>query len=694
MSAVSIIHAPRDAALSEKIAAALARAGHAARRVSADPAVGDLNDDEIDAGTAIVVWTEAAAKLARLHDQARQAMERGALIPVAVGGARPPGGFEALQPVDLSGWSGALDDPRWRFVLDEIEIAKQRRHLEDGAVWPDREPLAETGKTEEPAKAETGRPRQPSVPTEPKPASRARSAPLEDPFDEPEVAQGTLAAPLSNERLVPPRVRPPRRRFRSRDVAVGAAAGLVGMTIATAVMAPFALPGLSEIAPQSAPPADEVPDPSADAPSRLATLRPAERASSPPHETTGEEEIDPIEAAPLEEAPVSRAPQAVETASDDSATPDENAARAATEETKDEAKTETPEESAAPATEEFAPVDLALHDPPPEQTESAQTEPEQTETLPEPSSKQQELAAARQESGPDSDAMGNLLASLTTDGVDAAALLGVADSRPTVDRLPDELKDAAYLGNYFKECFSCPDMAALPGGSFRMGAPQEEAGARPSEGPAHTVTIDHRFAIGTREVTFDQWEACVADGGCRVYNPPDQGWGRGNRPVVGVSHEDAQAYTAWLSNKTGKNYRLPTEAEWEYAARAGKATAFAFGDSITSKRANFNGNYPYLGEKSAFRRQTTPVASFQPNPFGLFDMHGNVWEWTSDCWSETHEGAPEGGAARITGDCTRRVLKGGAWNTGAWRLRSAHRIGKYAHTREFDNGFRVARDLD
>ncbi|MEO1136494.1 MAG: formylglycine-generating enzyme family protein, partial [Pseudomonadota bacterium] len=289
--------------------------------------------------------------------------------------------------------------------------------------------------------------------------------------------------------------------------------------------------------------------------------------------------------------------------------------------------------------------------------------------------------------GADSDAMENLIAAVSADALDEAASIS------EIEPLPAAVAENTYLGNYFKECVECPDMAALPAGSFEMGARAGETTRGQAERPAFTVSISKRFAIGTREVTYAQWDACVADGGC-AHAPSDHGWGRGKQPVVSVSYADALAYTAWLSEKTGQPYRLPTEAEWEYAARAGGGGAFAFGDDVTTRQANFNGEFPYRGAPQAFRKRTTPAASFPPNAFGLFDMHGNAWEWTADCWNASHAGAPVDGSARTGGDCSRRVLKGGAWNTGAWRLRAAHRIAKPQTAREFDNGFRVARDLD
>jgi formylglycine-generating enzyme required for sulfatase activity len=226
-----------------------------------------------------------------------------------------------------------------------------------------------------------------------------------------------------------------------------------------------------------------------------------------------------------------------------------------------------------------------------------------------------------------------------------------------------------------------------------MGAPASEPARHSAEGPLTQVTISKPFAIAATEITFAQWDACIADGGCR-YLPPDQGWGRADRPAVNVSFDDAKAYADWLSQKTGKTYRLPSEAEWEYAARAGSRGPFAIGASLEPTTANYNAHFAYGGQKGDYRKQTTPAASFAPNDFGLFDMHGNAWEWTADCWADSHEGAPQDGSASLGGDCTRGVLKGGAWNTGGWRLRSAHRIGKVRTAREYDNGFRVVRDLD
>ena len=209
----------------------------------------------------------------------------------------------------------------------------------------------------------------------------------------------------------------------------------------------------------------------------------------------------------------------------------------------------------------------------------------------------------------------------------------------------------------FQECTNCPEMMVVPAGSFTMGSPANEPGRYADEGPQHTVTIARQFAVGQFELTFDEWDACVADGGCNGYKPNDEGWGRGRRPVINVSWDDATAYVAWLAKKTGKPYRLLTEAEYEYATRAGTTTAYPWGDDIGKNNANCNGCGSQWDGK-----QTAPVGSFAPNQFGLYDMVGNVWEWTEDCYHDSYNGAPADGSAWTGGDCSRRVVRGGSWD--------------------------------
>ena len=166
----------------------------------------------------------------------------------------------------------------------------------------------------------------------------------------------------------------------------------------------------------------------------------------------------------------------------------------------------------------------------------------------------------------------------------------------------------------------------------------------------------------------------------------DESWGRGRRPVINVSWEDAVAYTAWLSEATGERYRLPSEAEWEYAARAGSVTKYSWGNEVGHNRANC-----YRCGSQWDREMTAPVGSFRPNVWGLHDMHGNVWEWVQDCWNGNYQGAPTDGAAWESGDCSQRVLRGGSWDYNPRYLRSANRTNDLTMYRNFTVGFRVAR---
>jgi formylglycine-generating enzyme required for sulfatase activity len=246
-------------------------------------------------------------------------------------------------------------------------------------------------------------------------------------------------------------------------------------------------------------------------------------------------------------------------------------------------------------------------------------------------------------------------------------------------------------GDRFKECDECPEMVVVPAGGFMMGSPPGEAGRSDSEGPQHRVTIAKAFAVGKLEVTFTEWDACVASGGCS--HRPDDKWGRGNQPVINVSWNDiTRQYLPWLSRKTGKTYRLLTEAEWEYVARAGTTTQYHFGNDERDLCT-----YGNVADQTANCRDaympTAPVGSFQRNAFGLHDVHGNVWEWVQDCWNDNHNGASSDGSARTTGECSRRVLRGGSWINGPQDLRSAVRGRDSAGDRDSSGGFRVARTL-
>ncbi len=233
----------------------------------------------------------------------------------------------------------------------------------------------------------------------------------------------------------------------------------------------------------------------------------------------------------------------------------------------------------------------------------------------------------------------------------------------------------------FQECTNCPVMMVIPAGSFTMGDSDES--------PQHRVTIGGQFAVGQHELTFEQWDACVADGGCNAYRPSDKGWGRGRRPVINVSWHDVNAYVAWLGKKTGKPYRLLSESEYEYATRAGTMTAYPWGNVIGKNNANCDG----CGSQWDLK-ETAPVGSFAANGFGLYDMVGNVWEWTADCMHDDYKGAPTNGSAWTSGECGFRVLRGGAWNGYPADLRSADdRYGESPEMRNGDIGFRVGRTL-
>ena len=231
-----------------------------------------------------------------------------------------------------------------------------------------------------------------------------------------------------------------------------------------------------------------------------------------------------------------------------------------------------------------------------------------------------------------------------------------------------------------------------------MGSPESEPYLRGSEGPQHRVTFARQFAVGKFAVTFAEWEACVANGGCNGYRPSDDNWGRGERPVINVHWNDAKTYVAWLSRKTGKTYRLLSEAEREYVTRAGTTTPFWWGSSISTTQANYDGNYDGnfsygSASKGEHRKKTMPVDSFQANPWGLYQVHGNVYNWVEDCHNDSYRGAPADGSAWTAGVCSRRVVRGGSWHDNPGHLRSAYRNGDNPGNRNVYIGLRVARTL-
>ena len=283
----------------------------------------------------------------------------------------------------------------------------------------------------------------------------------------------------------------------------------------------------------------------------------------------------------------------------------------------------------------------------------------------------------------------------------------LATGMALAQRTPNARTSAEFpaVGRVIQDCPVCPDLLEVPAGQFLMGSPPGEPGRDDDEAPQHTVTIARPFAVGRYEITFDEWDACVAGGGCA--GAADDGWGRGRRPVIRVSYEQAIGYTQWLSKKTGKPYRLLSEAEWEYVARAGSRTAYFWG--ATADRACEFEN----GADAALERQkpegwkdewgllacddgqarTAPVGAFKPNAFGLHDVLGNLSEWVEDCYNKSYEGAPTDGHAWTTADCPRRVIRGGNWSHSPAGVRSANRNGDPPSLRNMIVGFRVARTL-
>ena len=253
-------------------------------------------------------------------------------------------------------------------------------------------------------------------------------------------------------------------------------------------------------------------------------------------------------------------------------------------------------------------------------------------------------------------------------------------------------------GRCFRDCDVCPEMVVVPPGSYMMGSPASEEGRYDREGPQHPVTIGYAFALGVYEVTFAEWDACAAAGGCEGDGPYDWGWGRGRRPVISVSWEDAQEYLRWLSRETGVEYRLPSESEWEYAARAGTATARHWGESESEQCRYANGHDRRSASvhwDSGFAEcddgypVTAPVGVYEANTFGLHDMLGNASELTEDCWNENYSGAPSNGSAWLSGDCSQRVSRGGHSGAHPHILRSANR----SWYGGMHDGFRVARTI-
>ena len=280
------------------------------------------------------------------------------------------------------------------------------------------------------------------------------------------------------------------------------------------------------------------------------------------------------------------------------------------------------------------------------------------------------------------------------------------------------------VGDRFRDCPECPEMVVLPAGSYRMGSPSYEQGRHDREGPVHEVVIAAPFAIGVYEVTVAEFGRFVDETGasagssCYVvqggdedadWTADDRGWRNpgfgqsGRHPVTCVSWNDAQAYAGWLSQETGEEYRLPSESEWEYAARAGTSTAWPWGEGESGQCRHANGadasakdrysSWPWSVACRDGHVHTAPAGSFAANGWGLHDMLGNVWEWTEDCWNDSYAGAPSDGSVWEYGNCAERVLRGGSWVIGPSGLRAADRSRVATGFRVNFHGFRVARTL-
>ncbi len=249
---------------------------------------------------------------------------------------------------------------------------------------------------------------------------------------------------------------------------------------------------------------------------------------------------------------------------------------------------------------------------------------------------------------------------------------------------PTSAKDLASLDPLaiFRDCDDCPEMVVLPPGSFIMGDDQGDKTQR----PARNITIGRGFAIGRFEITVDQWRACLGAGSCSDLPALDEF--SGNSPVRNVSWDDAGQYAAWLGQITGRAYRLPSEAEWEYAARGGTRTTYAWGNDLGVGLVacrNCGGEWS--------RDTPGPIGTYEPNAVGVFDMHGSVAEWTGDCWTSSLQNTPADGTAYDQNGCRQRVLRGGSWRSGNPAfLTSAARFFYDAPVRFVANGFRVVAD--
>ena len=244
-------------------------------------------------------------------------------------------------------------------------------------------------------------------------------------------------------------------------------------------------------------------------------------------------------------------------------------------------------------------------------------------------------------------------------------------------------------GQVFRDCPDCPELVVVPAGIFIMGL---KAKSKKSK-PAHRVNIAKPFAMGRFEVKFSEWQACINAGGCNN-NPDDHRWGKKGRPVINVTYFDAKRYLSWISKKTGHRYRLPSEAEWEYANRAGTTTVWWWGNKVGKNHANCKDCKSPWSDGGDDVHGTAPVGSFPPNAFGLHDTSANVFEWVDDCWNKSYKNAPNDGSSWTQGDCRNRVIRGGSFYYYSKVARSAYRAKNPPNVKSYWLGFRVLRELD
>ncbi len=513
MNTVRLLFAPESVAIAEKISAALTACGFEASRKDAP------------SHATLVVWSAAASASPAILSAARGALARRGLVPVALGKAPPPPSFEHLWPMDLCGWDGSIDDPRWKFVLDEIDFAIRRG-----------------GGAETPATAEP-------PPSVAKKAAKAKTRSRPEPEAAPSAFEDVFTEPHSHAAPARPRPRIPVAVMLSGFAIFGLVSGGAYIVAREATRNAAA----SSAAPQSSP--------------VIAFVQPDDQPT----------DDQPFEEPEFSDAPVDPAAPSAEEAPEDVFAAD--AAPGA----------EPLRDGAPPAILEIPALGAAVA----------------AETLPPPDDAQPTLAQP--------DAIAELARNATAEAAQPAGL-------------------------YLRDCVECPDLAEIDAG----------AAAHDPADPSPSLMLRKRIAVAVRETSFDDWSRCVADGGCPAL--PGGGSGGGKRPVINVSWKDAQAYVSWLTQKTGRAYRLPTESEWDYAARGGAPAA---------------------------------PASAAANGFGLYEMAGGVAEWTADCWTGA---APEGGVMTASdGLCASRAVKGGAISPGEG--------GAPETARRNDLGFRVARDL-